>query len=178
VKIKTFKVWEGYYDPPEQEESYLERFEELFMELEEKLRKEGINIPEDYWDLLEILDKEWDFDGEVDEMINKFWENDYEDGYNKEYGGPTLLKNYLEIKKEAQKEAEKTFPSISNLPGPSGTIANQESLFTRKRESFVDKYMMKKLIESNWSAFRIFYKKWADYLHNNRGRLGAKKYKI
>lgn len=158
--IKNFKNWlsEGYYDPSEDEEYFIQKHENAVIAGEDLLRKSGTNIPKDFWDMISDLDLENDYTEDIQDFTNKNWNKMYDGDYDPTYSEPLVSKEYLRIEKELDSSWKKT---------PSDY---------KERRRALENALAINMIEKNLEEFRKIYEKYLKILHDKRGTLSGRKY--
>lgn len=162
--IKDFNNWlsEGYYDPPEDEDQFVEKHENLMLNMESKMAKEGMDLNSDQFfsDLQELgIDEE--FNDDLQKFVTEHWDDMYIGGYDSKMGEPTVSDEYERIEKEFDSKPEHKFP-----------------LDYKQRRKALDDFLLKNMIEKNWEAYKNIYKKYMKILHDKRGTLHGKKYGV
>lgn len=157
---------EGYLDPPEEPDPFVEEYETLLIEFEKKMNDEGLKIDStDFYDRLQILDKYYDFNTEAEALMGNLYDKLYMDKKDFENGD-----DYMHTTPE-YKQIEKEIERVRNL---------HPEMFKKYRSKMYNKALMEALyknaIEKNWEEWKELYKKWLNILHNMRGTITGKAY--
>lgn len=178
--IKNYADWlNESYDPPDDPVLFVEQYENLVTELEQKMQKEGINVDsETFLEKLQFLDVEQDFFRDIDEFIHDNYQKMYIGNYNSDIDDNEFTQEYRKMYDVARAEAEKKFPSVTQLTGPSGTIARRGKKidFYKKRKHFIEEQSYRYLIDKKWSDYKKIYQKYLDFIHSKRGMMQGKKF--
>lgn len=96
---------EGYYDPPEDNDSFTSEYESCIEVLEDTFRNKGIDFDsEKFWEMLMAegsFSIFFTFDKKIRELTEKLYEKEYIVGFDKEHDTPLYSKTYDILRKEA-----------------------------------------------------------------------------
>lgn len=164
--IKNYIEWlnEGYNDPPEEETPFVEMYDEVIATFEKKLAKEGVKInPDTFWKIIQDLDKEDEFQKDLENFANKWFDKMYYGNYDPTYGERKATKEYKKIEAKV-KELE----NDARIKG--------QKFDHRTANSYREDLLMSNLIEKHWDEYKKIYQKWIDLIHSKRGQIMGKNY--
>jgi hypothetical protein len=160
MKFKSYRQFEGYYDPPEEEPWFIETYESLVQEFESKLAKEISNFnPESWWESMIELDKEAEFDMDAEALVSTWYSELYAGEYNPEIDDNETTPEYERVRKEV-----------------AATLPKNKSMYDREMRNKLNVALVKNAIEKHWPEWKAFYQKWIDFIDSKRGFLAGKKF--
>lgn len=157
--IKNFSQFINEYSP--YEESFFEKFGDLFLDFESQMKEEGMKIdPDTFSDTLNELDVLDKNETELDNLFN--------DWYVKDYMKPGLKMN---IMNDEYHSIIKKFKEAN--PGIDKSKISWQSRRNREVE-----FLMRHSAEKHWGELKKVYQKWIDFIDSRKGFLTGKQYGI
>ncbi len=201
MKLKTYTEWltESYYDGYHNEDppTFIETYNDIVIEFEDKMNKEGIfdlinddqtkkilkqNAKYDvFWSKLSELDKEQEFDEELGTVFTEYYDKlYYTGGYDRADGEPLVTKLYSSIRKKADDEYRSKYPKpgLGAAGDSSPKVKNSYTKWWTDHEKFINNALSRYVIDKNYDKWKKIYTSWVHYIHRNRGTAAAKKYGI
>jgi hypothetical protein len=164
---REFILNESWPNGPAFDDSFIEKFENVITELEKRLEKE---IPDfnsgKWWDDMIELDKEVEFENEIEKLAGNWFNKLYTGKYNAEYGEPEVTPEYLRVEKSIEGKYAK--------PGQNTKMTGIASYNQRRRT--LDNALLQNCIEKHWNEWKAVYLKWIDFVNKKRGYLTGKNY--
>ena len=159
--IKNFRQFINEYSP--NEESFFERFGDLFLDLEAQMQEEGMDIdPDTFSDTLDELNALDKNETELDNLFDKWYAEDYvKSGTDEDH----LIMNaeyYSVIKKF--KEAN---PDINK---------SKISWYSKRNREV--EFLMRHSAEKHWDELKKVYQKWIDFIDKRKGFIAGKQYGV
>jgi hypothetical protein len=161
--IKKFSEFVNEYSP--NEESFFEKFGDLFLDFEAQMKEEGMDIdPDTFSDTLDELDALDKNETELDNLFDKWYTEDYVKSGTDEDNLVMTDEYHSTIKKfnEANPRKPHQFGSIS---------------WQSKRNKEVE-FLMRHSAEKHWDELKKVYQKWIDFIDSRKGFLAGKQYGI
>jgi len=159
--IKNFENWLVEYSPSE--ESFFEKFGDLFLDFEAQMKEEGMDIDPDTFsdtlDELDVLDKN---ETELDNLFDKWYTEDYVKSGTDE-DNLVMTDEYHSI----LKKFNDANPNIKK------SKISWYSLHNREVE-----FLMRHSAEKHWAELKKVYQKWIDFIDSRKGFLVGKGYGI
>jgi len=168
LKFKSYRQFEGYYDPPEEEPWFTETYDNLISDLEKRLAKEIPNFnPPSWWESMLELDKEAEFDMEAEALTATWYSEMYSGKYNSEIDDYETTPEYEEVRK-------KVASTLPKKPGANMTMF----MYDKEAKKKLNLALVQNAINKHWPEWKAFYQKWIDYVNKKRGYLTGKKFGI
>jgi len=156
--IKNFKDFlnesygESYGESPSFPEWFSEVFEDIILQYEQRLKREGVLKNDSLWDNLGELDKQHEFDMDMEAFyVNR--QHIYF-GYDKETG------DYV------------------NTPEYDRIVSKIKLTDYKMRNTAINKALVSNVIEKNWEDWKKLYQKWIKYVEDRRGTILGRKFGI
>jgi hypothetical protein len=165
---KEFILNESWPFGPASDDSFIEKFYDVIQEFEKKLEKEIPNFnSEKWWDDICELDKENEFENDIEKLASDWYTKLYVGKYNAEYGEPEVTPEYTRV----EKSLEHNFPKVVNIPGRKPFFPQ-----ARQKRKMVDDALLQNAVEKHWNEWKAVYLKWIDFVNKKRGYLTGKNY--
>lgn len=159
--IKKFSEFINEYSP--EEESFFEKFGDLFLDLEAQMKEEGMNIdPDTFTDILDelnVLDKH---ETELDNL--------FDDWYAKDYVKSGSDEDNLVMTDEYNLVMKKFNEANPNI--------NKSKISWYSKRNREVEFMMRHSAEKHWPELKKVYQKWIDFIDSRKGFLTGKQYGI
>jgi hypothetical protein len=159
--IKKFSEFINEYSP--NEESFFEKFGDLFLDFEAQMQEEGMDIdPDNFSDTLDELDVLDKNETELDNLFDKWYTEDYVKSGTDE-DNLVMTDEYHSVLKKFNEDN----PNIKK------SKISWYSLHNREVE-----FLMRHSAEKHWPELKKVYQKWIDFIESRKGFLAGKQYGI
>ena len=159
--IKNFSQFINEYNP--YEESFFEKFGDLFLDFESQMKEEGMKIdPDTFSDILDelnVLDKN---ETELDNLFDKWYTEDYVKSGTDE--------DHLVMTDEYHSTIKKFNEANPNI--------NKSKISWQSRRNREVEFLMRHSAEKHWGELKKVYQKWIDFIDSRKGFLTGKQYGI
>ena len=159
--IKKFSEFISEYSP--YEESFFEKFGDLFLDFEAQMQEEGMDIDPDTFsdtlDELNVLDKN---ETELDNLFDKWYAEDYVKSGTDEDNLVMSDEYHSVVKKFNQAN-----PDI-----------NKSKISWQSKRNREIEFLMRHSAEKHWDELKKVYQKWIDFIDSHHGFLAGKKFNL
>ena len=171
---KFNEEWTGYEEP----EAFTERMGQIVHDAEDKMQKEGLKIPPDFWDKLGELEKWDDIDLDLENLFNDTYKKLYHEDFDEEMDAYNYTPEYHRVSDLARDEYHKQNAEHKEKNELLKSTGNYRSMKGSGPDwnKITHKMLYQNVIEKCWKEWKEVYQKWIDYVDRRRASLKVKRF--